>query len=208
MIKINPFDYVNKNDVRKSVAKLRRRHPQLSNRELCELIVKNKSRWCAGSGAVTSLPGVVPGLGTLVAVFGGTALDVTAVSYFMTEMILQMAAVYGRDLHIPGVSREALWVFMSAVGTDAVGKGLSKAAVKQLSRQAFVKIIQDLLLTLGIRTSQRTVFRILPLVGSVLCGIINYHICKKIGLAAARYYDSHHYEEWEGITVDAEAEVE
>lgn len=181
---------------------MRKKHPVMSNRDMCDLVIKNKAYWCAASGAVTALPGAFPGLGTLVAVFGGTAMDMTAVCYFMSEMILEMSAIYGRDLNIPAASREALWVFVSAAGSDAVGKGLTKAAVKQMGRQAFVKLLYELLLSLGIRVSQRSILKIIPVLGTIISGTVNYYICRKIGRLAADYYEKNNFQDWEGTTID------
>lgn len=202
MIYINPFNFVNKNDVKKRVARLKKKHPQMSNRDLCELVIKDKASWCAVSGAVTALPGAFPGLGTLVAVFGGTVMDMTAVCYFMSEMILEMSAIYGRDLGIPAASREALWVFVSAAGSDAVGRGVTRAAVKQMGRQAIIKLLQELLLSLGIRASQRSILKIIPVLGTIVSGAVNYYICRKIGRLAADYYEKNSFQEWEGTTID------
>lgn len=202
MFYINPFDYVNKNDVIKKVAGLKKKHSTMSGRELCDLVISRQSRWCAASGAVTALPGAFPGLGTVLAVFGGTALDITALSYFMSEMILGLSAIYGRDLNIPAVSREALWVLVSAVGSDVAGKGLTRTVVAQLGSQAVVKLIQELLLSLGIRISQRSILKIIPVLGTLISAAVNYYICKKIGKLAADYYEKNSFQEWEGKTVD------
>ncbi|GBF34050.1 hypothetical protein DCCM_3161 [Desulfocucumis palustris] len=202
MFYINPFDYVNKNDVRKRVLKIKKKNQELNNRQLCEMVIKNKSRWCAASGAVTALPGAFPGLGTVVAVLGGTALDITALSYFMSEMILEMSAIYGRDLNIPAASREALWVFVSAVSSDLAGKGLARAAAARMGRQAVLKLLQELLLSLGIRVSQRSLLKIIPVLGTVISSAVNYYICKKIGAIAADYYEKSSFSEWQGTTID------
>ncbi len=201
MIYINPFDYVNKKDVVKRVAGMKKKHSGMTGRELCDLIIRRKSRWCAASGAVTALPGAFPGLGSVLAVFGGTALDITALSYFMSEMILEMSAIYGRDLNIPAVSREALWVLVSAVGSDVAGKGLTRTVVARMGRQAVVKLMQELLLSLGIRISQRSLLKIIPVLGTIISGAVNYYICKKIGRLAADYYDKNSFQEWEGKTI-------
>jgi uncharacterized protein (DUF697 family) len=202
MLYINPFDFVNKNDVQKAAAGLKKKYPGMTSRELCHLIIVRKSRWCAASGAVTALPGAFPGLGTLLAAFGGTALDITALSYFMSEMILEMSAVYGRNLNISAVSREALWVLISAVGSDVAGKGLTRTLVARMGSQAVVKLVQDLLISLGIRISQRSLLKIIPLLGTVISGAVNYYMCKKIGEVAADYYDKNSFQEWEGRTID------
>lgn len=203
----NPFKLVNKDDVKKNVLKLKKNNPQMTKEELCHIIIERKARWCAGTGAVTALPGVFPGVGTLFAVLGGSALDLTAVSYLMAEMILEMSLVYGRNLDIPAVSKEAAWVFISAVGSDAAGKGVSKAAVSQMSRQAFIRILQDVTISLGIRVSQRSLLKIIPLLGAILSGGVNYFICRKVGNLALNHYRSSHPEEWDGVTIDIKKDI-
>lgn len=205
MVIFNPFDHVNKGDVKKRVEKLKKKRYGLAREEICRLLIKKKCRWCAAAGAVTALPGAVPVLGTLLAVIGGTALDMTAMGFFISEMILEVAAVYNRNLDIPGTSREAVWVLASSVGAGAAGRGLSRLTVGQLSRSAFTRLIEQALLGLGIRASQRTILRLIPFFGMFIAGAVNYYTCKKVGEFAVKYYGSGTYEEaWEGRTVDAD----
>ncbi|MCL6609998.1 MAG: hypothetical protein K6T66_00505 [Peptococcaceae bacterium] len=201
-MRFNPFDYVNEAEARGRVVRLKKTHPEMTRRQLCNIIIAGKSRWFAGSGVITSIPGVLPGLGTLLALLGGTAIDVLVLMYFMAEMITEMAFLYDRDFRRRGHSREAVWVFFSAVGTDTISKNVSRLAVKQMGRQAFIKFSQDLLLTLGIRISQRSVLKIIPLLGAVASGIVNYLLCRKIGNMVADYYESSNPGEWEGTTID------
>lgn len=195
------MNFVNRKEVRKRVKLLRREHPELSNRELCELIIKSKSRKCAAAGTVTALPAAVPGLGTVLAVFGGTFLDITAVSYFMSEMILEMAAVYDRDPGNSRVSREALWVFGSAIGSNTAGRNIGQVTMRGMNNQVMLRVLQDILRSLGVKATQRTVLRIIPLLGAGICGFINLLICRKVGRIAAEYYESHH-EDYKGVTID------
>jgi len=202
----NPFALVNRDEVIKRVKKMRAAHPGLSERELCELIIVRKARLCGFSGAVTALPAVFPVVGTAVTLVVGATLDVMAVGYLMAEMVLEMSAVHGRNLTKPGVSREALWVMGSAVGADMANKTMNKAAVQGMSNQAFVRLVQEILLVMGIRTTQRTVLRIIPLLGTIISGTVNYIICRRVGGIAANYYDRNGYDKWDN-TIDVEGEV-
>jgi len=206
---INPFDYVNKDEVKKRVAKLKRKKPSWSREEISRLIVRKKCRLCAAAGAVSAVPGAVPGLGTLVALVGGTVLDVIAVGYFISEMILEVAAVYERDLEGRDTSREAVWVFVSAVGAGTAGKGLTRAAVSQLSSSAFTRLFERVLLTLGFRVTQRTIFRIIPLIGIFIIGAVNFYTCEKVGEYVIKYYDKNEYydRDRDGKTIDIDAEI-
>lgn len=208
MVIFNPFDHVNKEDIKKRVEKLKKKNPGLTGEEICRLIIKKKSRWCAAAGAVTALPGAVPVLGTLFAVVGGTALDMTAMGFFLTEMILEVAAVYNRNLDIPGTSREAVWVLVSSVGAGAAGRGLTRVTVAQLSGRAFLRLIEQALLAMGIRATQRTILRVIPFVGMFIAGAVNYYTCRKVGEFVVKYYARNAYDDaWDGKTIDAEGEI-
>lgn len=208
MVIFNPFDHVNKKDIKKRVDKLKKKNPGLTGEEICRLIINKKSRWCAGVGVATALPGAVPVLGTLVAAIGGTALDMTAMGFYISEMILEVAAVYGRNLDIPGTSREAVWVLVSSVGAGFAGRGITRVTVAQLSGRAFVRLVEQALLAMGIRATQRTVLRVIPFVGTVIAGTINYYTCKKVGDFVVRHYAGNAYDDaWDGKTIDTEAEV-
>jgi len=206
---INPFDYVNKDEVRKRVAKLKRKKPDWSREEISRLIVRKKCRLCATAGAASAVPGAVPGLGTLVALVGGTVFDVIAVGYLMSEMIMEVAAVHERDLEGQDTSREAVWVFVSAVGAGAAGKGLTRAAVSQLSNTAFTRMFERVLLTLGFRVTQRTIFRIIPLIGIFIVGAVNFYTCEKVGEYAIKYYDKNesYNHDRNGKTIEVDAET-
>ncbi len=205
MLIFNPFDHVNRVDIIKRVAKLRRKKSKLSNEEIARILIKKKSRWCAAAGALTALPGAVPVLGTLVAIIAGTILDITAMGFFITEMILEVAAAYNRDLDKEGTSREAVWVLVSAVGAGAASKGLTGMTVRRLSGQAFNRLIEQALLALGIRASQRTILRIIPVIGMFIAGGVNLYTCKKVGDFVIKYYSENAYvDKWDGETIEAE----
>lgn len=198
----NPFEHINRDDIKKRVEKLKKNNPSLSRDDLCRLIIRNKCKWCCGAGAVTALPGAVPVVGTLVAIIGGTALDIVAMGYFTSEMILEIAAIHNRDLDISGTSREAVWVMVSAVGASAAGKSLT--TVSQLTGRAIVSMLEKALLTIGIKATQRTILRVIPFVGILITGAVNYYTCKKVGEYVAKYYSTNSYsDDWDGKTIDS-----
>lgn len=209
MALINPFDYVNKDEVKKRVAKLKRKKPGWSREEISRFIVRKKCRLCASAGAASAVPGAVPGLGTLVALVGGTIFDVFAVGYLISEMILEVAAVHDRDLEGNDTSREAVWVFVSALGAGAAGKGLTRVAVSRLSSSAFTRLFERVLLSLGFRVAQRTIFRIIPLIGIFIIGAVNFYTCEKVGEYVIKFYDKNEYHGHgrDGKTIDVDAGI-
>ncbi|TEB09058.1 hypothetical protein [Pelotomaculum propionicicum] len=205
MLIFNPFDHMSKKDIKKRVDKIRKKKKNLSSEEICRMMIKKKCRWCAAAGALTALPGAVPVLGTVVAVIGGTLLDMTAMAYFITELILEIAVLHNRDIETAGTSREAVWVLISSVGAGAAGRGLTGVTVKRLSGRAFNRLLEQALLALGIRASQRTILRIIPFIGMFIAGSINYYICRKVGEFVMKYYAENSYtDKWDGETIDVE----
>ncbi|MBP7332963.1 MAG: hypothetical protein KBA08_11840 [Firmicutes bacterium] len=201
----NPFDHVNKEDIKKRVEKLRRKKSRLTNEELSRLLIRKKSRWCAAAGALTAMPGAVPVLGTVIAVIFGTLLDITAMGFFITEMILEVAVAHNRDLGKEGARREAVWVLVSAVGAGVASKGLTGMTARRLSGQAFNRLIEQALLALGIRASQRSLLRIIPVIGMFIAGAVNKYVCNKVGDYVISYYAENPYvDKWDGETIEAE----
>jgi hypothetical protein len=201
----NPFDHVDRKEIIKRVGKLKKKKSSLTNEEISRLMIKKKSRWCAAAGGLTALPGAVPVLGTLVAIVGGTLLDITAMGFFITEMILEVAAAYNRDLDKEGTSREAVWVLVSSVGAGAASKGLTGLTVRQLTGRTFNRLIEQVLVALGIRASQRSILRIIPVIGMFIAGAVNYYTCKKVGDFVIKHYSENAYtDKWDGETIDVE----
>lgn len=206
MLIFNPFDHVDRKEIIKRVGKLRRKKSSLTNEEISRILIRKKSRWCAAAGALTALPGAVPVLGTLVAIIAGTFLDITALGFFITEMILEIAAAHNRDLDKEGTSREAVWVLVSAVGAGAASRGLTGMTVRHLSGRTFNRLIERALLALGIRATQRTILRIIPVIGMFIAGSVNLYTCKKVGDYVIKYYTENAYsDKWDGETIEVEA---
>lgn len=200
--RFSPLDLINREEACRRVARLKKLNPKMSRRQLCDIVIARKALWCAGSGALTALPGTVPGLGTLLALVGGTAFDMMGLMYFMSEMIAEMAIIYDRNLRRQGTAREMVWIFMFSIGADAAGKNVSRLAVGQMGRQAVVKLFSDLLLAMGIRVSQRSVVKAIPFIGALVSGAINYYFCRRAGKVVADYYETSNPGDWEGVTFD------
>src|SRR5665647_2568915 len=66
----NPFDHIDRKEIFKRVAKIKKKKSSFTNEEIARIMIKKKSRWCAAAGGLTDLPGAVPVLGTLVAIIG------------------------------------------------------------------------------------------------------------------------------------------
>ena len=199
----NPFDPRRTEAAAQKVARMRRREPHLARRELAERVIAEKCWWCALAGALTAVPAVVPGLGTVVALLGGAAVDVALLTHLLSGLVLELAAVYGRPLTGPSPVRETLWAFMVATGTGSLGAGLSRSVVARLSHEAFTNLLHQVLWSLGIRSVGRsTLARLIPVLGIALAGGINYAVARSVGRRALAYYESRTPEDGTTVEVD------
>lgn len=195
--------FINPAEAQKRVNSLKREHPGLGREELCWLVIREKSLLCALSGALTALPAVFPVVGTLVALLGGIAVDISLISYFMIRMVMEIAFIYERSPLRGETLRGALWAFTSAAGADAVSKTVGRLSAAQMKNQAVVNLVRQVLLSLGIRSTPRVALRIIPLIGAIVAGGINYFICTQIGRRVANHYRL----QWRKETIDVDYEV-
>lgn len=110
------------------------------NKLVVDKIISNYSYSTAFVGAATALTGVIPGLGTAVAVFGGATADAALTMKYQIEMTMAIATIYGHNIEIEEEKRVCLIV----AGLGAVNE-TAKNAGKQVTSKAFVKMTQQYL---------------------------------------------------------------
>ena len=191
MAGFNPFTSPRAEEIGLKIKRLKQQHPDFSRRELAEIIIEEKCRRCALVGVITALPAIAPGVGTVIALFGGMAADIALLSYLLARLVLEIAALYDRDLTGPGYQKEAFWAFIIATGTGSIGSKLSRAVVAQMSKEAFTGMTERIFISLGVRSTARVgIVRLIPLLGIFLAGGINYWVGKTIGKRAVNYYEN------------------
>jgi hypothetical protein len=107
---------------------------------VAEKIISNYSYSAAFVGGATALTGVIPGLGTVIAVFGGATADAALCMKYQIEMTMAIAVVYGHDISIEEEKRLCLIV----AGLGAINQA-AKEGGKTISSKAFVKMTQEYL---------------------------------------------------------------
>lgn len=104
------LDQVDVVKVRKSVERLKDKHPEEAPKEIAHRIMVEKAVYGGSSGLVTSL---VPGAAAAL-----LAVDLTATAALQSEMVYQIAAAYGLDLEDSARKGEALAIFSLALGSN------------------------------------------------------------------------------------------
>ncbi|MDI6709524.1 MAG: hypothetical protein QMC81_02180 [Thermoanaerobacterales bacterium] len=195
---------------RKRVSELRASHPGLTERELAEILIGEKARASAAAGALTALPAVFPGVGTLVALAAGLAADIGFLKHLLERLVLELAVLYGRDPLAPDVRRELSWVLAFAAGVDGAGKRMASYAAGVAARQApIASLAGRYSLSLGFKAAQKSVFfRVLPLLGIAAVGALNYFFVRGLGRRMLTHFAGRESSPWAGRTMDADFRVE
>lgn len=105
-----------------------------------EKIISNYSYYTAFVGGATALTGVIPGLGTAIATFGGATADAALSMKYQIEMTMALATIYGHD--ITDTEAQRLCLIVAGLGTI---NEAAKEGGKDISKRAFVKMTQQYL---------------------------------------------------------------
>jgi hypothetical protein len=194
MLGFNPFVSPRADQINQKITLLKQKYPDLSNREIAGMITSEKCLKCALVGIITALPALMPGVGTLISLFAGAAIDVLLFSYLLATLVVEIAAVFGRDLTGKAYQKEAFWAFIIATGTGSVGSKISQSLVSALTKETLTGLTERTLISLGIRSSFRVgLVRLIPFLGLFLTGGINYWVGKTIGKRALNYYENKNF---------------
>jgi hypothetical protein len=116
-------------------------------------------------------------------------IDITILGVSISRLALELGTLYGRNPSALGAQREAVFAFSLAAGLHGINKRVSTIAAAQLSKQLTTEFLERGLISFGFRASQRQFLpRILPLLGILLAGAINYFFTRAIGVRLLNYY--------------------
>lgn len=184
----NPFEHVNWGRVSQRVENIRQSRPNWTTCELVRRCTSDKKKWAMAVGAVSNAGSVLPGVGGAVSLAAGTAFDLMTLTNLLTELICEIAVIHGRRPATVGTSREAFFVLASSLGADAATLGVTKYAVMHASKRAFLRLVQRVLARIGVIVTQKSIARVVPLIGSVVGGAMNASTCDMVSAAADRWY--------------------
>jgi hypothetical protein len=174
-------------------------NPQLTSRELAEHLIHERTKLAAVGGAVSALPGAIPGAGTAVEIAAAVA-DSAALVYNQVTMIMGVAFCYGRDLHDYEARKlDVLLVFSMLAGlavpagktVDVLGERvtlgvLPREAVGRVNRRIGAEVVRRL----SRRRARVILGREIPFgVGVAVGSGSNYLVTRKVGRLAIRYFE-------------------
>ena len=175
------------------------KHPDAAPKDVARLLVYQRSKLSAIGGAVSSLPGAFPGVGTAAEVGAGLA-DTVALVYTQVALILAVAAAFDHDLEAHDERAADVRIVLALdAGAAKFGKGgvveLSdgepldphdRALSEELNRELGAMVVK--------RTARRRVRTLLgreiPFgVGVAIGAGANFKAMRHTGRTALRYYE-------------------
>lgn len=158
-------------------------------------LITRYSRIAATSGAITALPGVVPGFGTPVAV-GGAFGDALFCMKLQVDLVMCLANAFGHDLGNEETKHLAFIIStggaLEHAGERAATQFASKAAVRvvrQYLKGAALQAIKAMFKKLGIHFTRTALERGVPFgVGVVLGAGGNYALTRYVGNTARAWF--------------------
>lgn len=171
------FEEIDTKKVKSEVEDLRRRAPEYDPADYANILARRTAIRCAATGAMTGLPSGVLALATLGA-------DLAYLVFQQFRLILGIATVYG---HEP-THRER---FNEALACLAYGSGLT------LGKQGLATVLETATIEggvvaerIGTRFLSERITKVVPFLGSISAGTLNYFAVRAVGRATIRYYDS------------------
>jgi hypothetical protein len=187
--------------IRARVERLRAENPHLGPDQLAKVLVKHTRRRVSGTGALSGAMGVVPGLGTLLALGAVTGQALYALEQ-EAELVMGIAMIYGHELAGSDARLlEALVVIGLAGGgvklrddvLVAGGQRITVEAFRRLPEQFMTRagghVMGRVLGRLATTRAARSLARVTPLAAGVAAGAgFDWLAVTMLGRAAMRYY--------------------
>lgn len=171
------FEEIDTDKLRKEVDELRERAPDFQPAQHARVLARRTAIRCAAAGAVTGLPLGLAAIGTLGA-------DLAYLVYQQFRLILGIATIYG---HEP-TARERFTEALSCIALGS-GVGIGKQSVAAMIGSAAIEggIIAE---KIGTRFLRDRLTKMIPFVGVISGGALNYAAVYAVSRSAIRYYDA------------------
>ena len=159
-------------------------------------IIGRYSRLAAMVGTASGLPGIVPGLGTAIAVVGGATADSLICMKLQVDMCMCLAAAFKYDISSEDGKHLAFLIAATGAAQRAgvetgarVGSQAGVRMLRQYLRGAALQAVKQAFRRAGITFTQRAVVRAIPFgVGAGIGGAANYWLTRYVGRQAKDWF--------------------
>lgn len=168
----------------KQVDKIRKKYPDATPAELADRLIKHKAHYIGTLGFATgAVPGLVPAL----------VVDMIANVSVQTELIYEIALVYGMDLEDETRKGEVLTLIALGAGGTKLAESSLKVALEVYSRKLVPKLANTLLrplsVLIGKKVVERYALRLVPVLGAITGAAINASVVTLVGKGAKSFYE-------------------
>lgn len=178
-----------------------------------DAIIKRHAKLAAIVGGTTALPGVVPGVGTAIAMLGGGVADVGVCMKMQVDMCMCLAAVFDYDVASEDVRHLAFLIAVFGAlqhgGAEAGVKLGSRAGVRMLNqylRGSALVTLKQMFARVGVRFTRVGLEKALPIGIGVALGVgFNYGFTRYIGRQAKEWFVIDHSEPDEPTSEEPES---
>jgi uncharacterized protein (DUF697 family) len=193
--------------IRQMVQQTKEKYQRRHNKEFDEEALKNKvadrlissySTKAGISGGATALIGIIPGLGTVVEVFGGATADMALCLKYQVEMSMALASLYGHDIE-QEADRKRYFIIagLSTLNMESLKQGGEQAAklftklLQRYLRNASFDTVKILFRKVSITLSKKALQKAIPFgIGAVIGFSSNKTITWVVGQRAKHFFAS------------------
>jgi hypothetical protein len=171
------FEEIDTGKLRREVETLKAGAPDFQAADHARVLVRRTAIRCAAAGAVTGLPSGLVAIGTLGA-------DLAYLIFQQFRLVLGVATVYG---HEPS-HRERFTEALSCLAY-AGGVGIGKQGIATVLESATLEggAVAE---RIGEKFARDRLAKVVPFVGAISGGALNYFSVRAVGRAAIKYYET------------------
>ena len=159
-------------------------------------VIRRYSQAAGMVGGASGLSGVIPGLGTAVAVVGGATADTALCMKFQVDMCMCLASVFGYDIRSEDARHLVFLIAatgsLERAGVEAGARLGSKAGVRMLNeylKGAALQAVKHAFRRVGVTFTRKAVAKAIPFgVGVVIGGGANYGLTRYVGRQAQEWF--------------------
>jgi hypothetical protein len=164
--------------------------------KIIDKIISNYSYFTAFVGGATALTGVIPGLGTVIATFGGATADAALSMKYQIEMTMAIATICGHNIEIEEEKRICLIIAGLGTINEAAkqgGKQVGAKAFKKMAQQylkgATLQAVKEIFKKVGITFTRKAVEKAIPFgIGAVIGFSANKGLTYYVGTKVKDFY--------------------
>jgi hypothetical protein len=171
------FEEIDTEKIRREIDAMRASEPDFDAADQARTLARRTAIRCAAAGAMTGIPSGLLAIGTLGA-------DLAYLVFQQFRLIVGIAAIYGHEPH----GRERFAEALSCLAYSS-GVGIGKHGIATMLESATIEggIVAE---KIGARFARERLMKMVPIVGAISGGALNFASVHAVARAAIRYYES------------------